>query len=259
MHHSRRDVLRAGAGAFGVAGLAGCIEQRVTRRETRVETTPTWRLTPAVGASLDQAAFDEYTGAMADRYGDAGVWGLDGDAGQGIETAYVARLVLSRETPAEPGGTESSLDPETVDPDAPLLFVDACVAAYHVEADRHRYWLWVGADAGDDRLVRDVQVSTLGVRAAPRDGVVVDTAQVSAGGGEATASLGAPPSGSFPLADGTAGVDSNSRRGADGYYAVDWSGSVDGQSINGVLEEERDGEHDLTWAVTAGYRFEETL
>jgi hypothetical protein len=260
MKLSRRDALRIGGGALATVGLAGCVEQRVTRRETRVETSTTWALNPAVDTSLGADEFEAYTDRMAELYDESGVWGRESERAENFETAYVQRLGITRQTPAEPGGSESSLDPEEVDPDAPLLFADACVAVYRVGTNRYRYWLWIAADGNDSRLVRDVGVAILGLRLRFREGAVTDTAPVSTVGNEATVSIGGAPSGRFALNETTGAIESTSERGANGFYAVDWSGDVDGvQSINGLCEEERDGEYDVFWGIAAGYNFEEQV
>jgi hypothetical protein len=260
MKLSRRDALRAGGGLLAAAGLAGCIEQRVTRRETRLTSSTNWALNPAVEQSLDAETFGTYTDDMADRHGDSGVWGLEAEQPDDLETAYVQRMVVSRETPGQPGGTESSLDPESVDPDAPLLIVDASVAVYAVGENRYRYWLWAAADGGDDRLVRDISLSTLSASISLRDGTLTDAATVSQSDGEGEVTLGSPPSGRFPLKETTSAIETNSERREGGFYDVEWSGSVDGvQSVNGVCEEERQGEHDFFWSVGGGYTLEERV
>ncbi|MEF8807964.1 hypothetical protein [Natronomonas sp.] len=260
MELSRRDALRAGSGLLAAAGLAGCIEQRVTRRETRLESSTNWALNPSVDRALDADAFSTYVDDMADRYGDNGVWGLEAEQPEDLETAYTQRLVVSRETPGQPGGTESSLDPDEVDPDAPLLIVDASVAAYAVGENRYRYWLWAAADGGDDRLVRDVTLSSLSASVSLRDGVLTDAASTSRSDGEVEVSLGSPPSGRFPLNGTTSGIDTNSERREGGFYDVEWAGSVDGvQSVNGVCEEERQGDHDFFWSVGGSYSLDERV
>ncbi|QLD84303.1 hypothetical protein HWV23_00800 [Natronomonas halophila] len=260
MKLSRRDALRAGGGLLAAAGLAGCIEQRVTRRETRLESSTNWALNPSVERSLDAEAFATYTDDMADRYGDSGVWGLEAEQPDDLETAYVQRMVVSRETPGQPGGTESSLDPDEVDPDAPLLIVDASVAVYAVGQNRYRYWLWAAADGGDDRLVRDVSLSTISTSISLRDGTLTDAATVSQSDDEGEVTLGSPPSGRFPLKETTSAIETNSERREGGFYDIEWSGSVDGvQSVNGVCEEERQGDHDFFWSVGGGYTLEERV
>jgi len=259
MKLSRRDALRAGGGLLA-AGLAGCIEQRVTRRETRVETSTTWALNPGVGAELDGAAFGDYVDSMSDRYGDSGVWGTESETPDTVDTAYVQRLALSRETPADPGGSESSLNPDDVDPDAPLLYVDASVSVYEIGENRYRYWLWVAADAADDRLVRDIDLAMLSANVELRDGTVADSAQFSRSDGEATVSLGGAPSATFPLNETTESLETNSDRSRNGAFSAEWGGSVDGvQSLNGVLEESRTGDHDFFWTVGATYQFDENV
>jgi hypothetical protein len=251
MKLTRRAALRAGGGLVATAGLAGCIERRVTRRETNVENGSNWVLNPDVGTAVDREAFQAYVDEMADRYGDSGVWGLDGEPADGFETAYLQRLVLSEESP---GGGETSLVPESVDTEDAGLVVDAAVAVYRVGEDRHRYWLWAAADGADERIVREVDVANLAAGVSFPGTVLADAAQVSAAAGEANASLGSPPRGRFPLREGTAAVDTDSELGEGGHYVVDWNGAVDGdQSVNGVCEEERDGEHDFVWRVGAGY------
>ena len=255
MKLTRREALRAGAGLAATAGLAGCIERRVTRRETHVENGSTWALTPDLGVAVDREAFGTYVEEMADRYGDSGVWGLDAEPADGFETAYLQRLVLSE---GDPGGGETSLVPETVDAEGAGLVVDASVAVYEVGEDRYRYWLWAAADGTDDRLVREVDVANLAAGVSFRESVLADAAQVTGTGGETNVSLGSPPGGRFPLREGTTAVETDSELGEGGHYVVDWSGGVDGaQSVNGVCEEERTGEHDLVWRVGAGYTYAE--
>lgn len=260
MKLSRRDALRAGGGILATAGVAGCIERRVTSRETRLETSANWALNPSVDRSLDAEAFGTYTDEMADKYGDSGVWGLEAEQPEDFETAYVQRLVVSRETPGQPGGTESSLEPDEVDPDAPLLITDACVAVYAVGPNRYRYWLWAAADGADDRLVRDVDIAVLSATVSLRRSALTDAAAISTSGGEASVSLGSPPSARFPLNETTSSVDTDSQRREEGYYNAEWNGTVDGvQSINGVCEEERDGDHDFFWTIGAGYTLEQQV
>lgn len=262
MRYSRRDALRAGAGLLATAGAAGCVERRVTRRETRVENGASWALNPSVGTSLDGEAFDEYVQEMSERYDDSGVFGADADTPDDLETAYVQRLVVRPESSGEAGGTESSLDPDAdlVGDAAPALIVDAAVAVYGMGDDRYRYWLWAAADGSDDDLARDVDVSSLEARVAFRNGTLADSAQVSGTGDEASVSLGSPPAGSFPLAESTTSVDTRSAREDGGHYAVNWRGDVGGaQSINGVCEEERSGDHDFFWRIAAGYAYAEQL
>lgn len=260
MELSRRDALRAGGAVVATAGVAGCIEERVTNRETRVRDGTTWALNPSVGADRGQEAFEEYVASMADRYGDSGVWGMDGEPADGFEGAYVQRLALPRQSAYDPTGNHSSLEPDEVDPDAPMLFADACVAVFDIGDDRHRYWLWVAADGDDSRLVEDVSVSVLGLRVDVREGLLADAAQLTGTSGEAQVTLGTPPSGTFPLQEETASLNSSSQMGEDGFYAVDWSGEVEGvQSINAVCEEERSGEHDFRWSIAAGYTYERTV
>lgn len=248
MRLSRRDALRAGGGLLAGAGAAGCVERRVTRRETRVRDSTTWVLTPDVGAALDREAFQTYVGEREDDYGDSGVWGLDGEPADGFETAYVGRLGIPQD-----GAGESSLDPGSLELDSPLLVADAAVAVYQVDG-AYRYWLWLAADGTADRLARDVEVSVLSTRLSFRNGSLADGAQVSGTGDEASASLGAPPQGSFPLAEATTDVEATVESGENGSYAVEWSGSVAGaQSINGVCVEQRSGQYDFRWSVAAGY------
>lgn len=260
MNLSRRDALRAGGGLLAAAGLAGCIEQRVTRRETRLESSTNWALNPSVDRALDADAFSTYVDDMADRYSDNGVWGLEAEQPEDFETAYTQRLVVSRETPGQPGGTDSSLDPEDVDPDAPLLIVDASVTAYAVGENRYRYWLWAAADGGDNRLVRDVTLSNLSASVSLRDGVLTDAATISRSDDVVEMTLGSPPSGRFPLNGTTSGIDASSERREGGFYDVEWSGSADGiQSVNGVCEEERQGDHDFFWSVGGAYSLDQRV
>lgn len=240
------------------AGLAGCVEQRVTRRTTVVDTSVSWPLTPNTGDELDEDGFDEYVEEMQDHYGDSGVWGREAEHGDAFEVAYVQRLAASRETPGDGGGSVSSLVPEEVQPDAPLLFVDACVAVYQVDDDRYRYWLWAAADSTDGRLIRDVDLASLSTGVRFRGGALADGAPASLVDDGVNVTLGGGPSATFPLSDGT--VDMTRSLGVDGSYAVEWDGTVDGvQSVNGVCEEQRDDAYDLFWFVSAGYQFTEDV
>jgi hypothetical protein len=259
MELSRRDALRAGGGLLAGISTAGCIQERVTNERTRVESGGVWAISPeTAGASLDREAFESYVGRMESKYGDSGVWGLDAEAADAFEVAYVQRLAITRETPGDPGGTETSLDPEDVDPEAPLLVTNACVAAYRPGDGRRRYWLWTATDATEGRLVRDVRVSELGVTLRLREGVLTDAAEPSVDGEAASVGLGSPPSGTFPLRDGSLG--STRITGENGIYGVTWDGELDGvQSINGVCEEEATGEYSFFWETSLGYSYEETV
>ena len=258
MNLSRRAALRAGAGVVAGSTLAGCVEQRVTRRTSVIDSSVVWPLSPETGDSLTAPAFDEYADQMRDRYGDNGVWGQESERADEFETAYVSRLAATRETPGDPGGTASSLVPDDVDPDAPLLFADACVAVYRVDENRYRYWLWAAADSTDGRLIQDVDLASLSTGVRFRDGALADAAQASTAGDGVTVTLGGGPSATFPLHGGT--VETTSNLGAAGDYTVEWGGTVDGvQSVNAVCEEERDGAYDLFWSVAAGYSFEEDV
>lgn len=257
MELTRREALRAGGGLVAAAGLAGCIERSVTRRETRVENGSTWALDSDLGVAVDREAFREYADEMADRYGDSGVWGLDAEPADGFETAYLQRLVLSE---GSPSGGETSLVPESVDTEGAALVVDAAVAVYGVGDDRYRYWLWAAADGDDERIVRDVAVSGLAAGVSLREGVLADAAEVTGAAGEVDVSLVSPPGGRFPLRESTDAVETDSETGEGGHYLVDWSGTVDGaQSVNGVCEEERDGDHDFVWRIGGGYAYAESV
>lgn len=259
MERSRRDVLRAGGAAVAAVAAAGCIEERVTRRETRARDTNTWSLSPdEAGAALGADAFGEYTDRMADRYGDGGVWGLGTERPEGFEEAYVQRYAIVRETPGSPTRSEFSLVPDEVDPEAPVLIADAAVARYAVGEGRYRYWLWAAADPTDDRLVRDVDLTTLSTGLRLRRGNLVDAASPSVAEGEASVGLSSPPSGRFPVAGGSLGT--TTRRGAEGIYAPEWTGELAArQSVAGVCETEREGAYDLAWTLSLGYGFEGTV
>ena len=259
MELSRRDALRAGGGLIGGLSLAGCVEERVTNRQTRVESSGIWSLSPEVAdASLSRTAFADYADRMESRYGDSGVWGLESERAEGFETAYVQRFAITRQTPGDPGGSEASLDPDEVDPDAPLLVSNACVAVYELPDGRRRYWLWAATDAAEGRLVRDVAVSELSIGLRFRRGTLIDAADPSVVDGEASVGLGTPPSGTFPLRNGSLG--STRVTGESGTYAVEWSGEFDGiQSVNGVCEEEPAGDYRIFWDTALGYSFEQTV
>lgn len=257
MDLSRRDALRAAGGLLAAAGVAGCVEKRVTQRTTHAESSTHWALTPDVGTALSETAFSSYVDRMADRYGESGVWGIDGAGSERFETAYVQRFAMSRRTPGDPGGTEASLVPDDVTPEAPLLITDACVAIYDAGNDRHRYWLWAAADAARGELVRRVRLDTLSTGVRTRSGSLTDAAEPSTEEGSATVSLPEGPSVQFPLRDGS--LDSRRDRGTGGSYRVGWRGDLHGlQSVNGVCEVERSDSHDFLWELSSGYRFDRT-
>lgn len=258
MELSRRDALRAGGLLTGLS-LAGCVEERVTNRGTRVDSSGVWPLSPETAdAALSRDAFEEYTERMRSRYDDSGVWGIEAERAERFETAYVQRFAITRETPGDPGGTETSLDPDDVDPDAPLLVSNACVAVYGLEDGRRRYWLWAAADATEGRLVRDVDLSDLSVGLRLRQGTLTDAAEPSIEGDAASVDLGTAPSATFPFRGG--GLGSTRITGEDGRYAVEWRGELDGiQSVNGVCEEAAAGEYRILWETSLGYSFEQTV
>ena len=259
MKLSRRDALRAGSGILAGLSVAGCVEERVTNERTRVDSNGVWAIAPeTVDAALDRQAFENYTEQMGSKYGDSGVWGLDAEASEAFESAYVQRTAITRETPGDPGGTETSLNPEDVDPEAPLLVANACVAVYDSGEGRRRYWLWAAVDATEGRLVRDVRASELDATIRLRDGTLTDAAEPSVDDETVSVSLGSPPSGRFPLPAGTMG--STRITGENGVYGVEWDGELDGvQSVNGVCEEETDGDYRFFWEISLGYSYEETV
>lgn len=259
MKLSRRDALRAGSGIFAGLGVAGCIEERVTNERTRVGSNGIWAISPETAdAALDREAFENYAERMNSKYGDSGVWGLDAEPPDAFEVAYVQRTAVTRETPGDPGGTETSLVPEDVDPEAPLLVANACVAVYGSGDGRRRYWLWAATDATEGRLVQDVLASELAATIRLREGVLTDAAEPSIDDGTVSVSLGSPPSGSFPLRAGT--VRSTRITGESGVYGIEWDGKLDGvQSVNGVCEEETAGDYRFFWEISLGYSYEETV
>ena len=261
MERSRRDVLRAGAACLATASVAGCIEERVTRRETRVTDSSSWTLSPATGESLDEQAFENYVERMADRYDDSGVWGRTSEKPDDFEIAYAQRYAITRETPGSPTKSEFSLIPEAVDPEAPVLIADACLAGYEVGDNRYRYWLWVAADPTDGRLVQDVSLTALSTGIRLNRGSIAGVATPAVSGGEASVELDSPPSGpsgTLPARGGS--FDTTSVRGAEGTYITEWNGQLEEpQSTNGLCEVDRDGEYDLIWTMSLGYSFEETV
>lgn len=259
MKFSRRDALRAGGGLFAGLSLAGCIEERVTNQRTVVESSGTWALSSdSTDVALDLVEFENYVERMESLYDDSGVWGLEADGADSFETAYVQRFAITRQTPGDPGGTETSLDPEDVDPDAPLLVSNACVAIYDLGGGRRRYWLWCAADSTEGRLVRDVEVSDISAGISVREGALTDAADPAVAGDEASVNLGTPPSGSFPLRDGS--LRSTRITGDRGTYRVEWSGELDGvQSVNGICETESPEPYRFFWNTSLGYSYEETV
>jgi hypothetical protein len=258
MERSRRDVLRASGALLSTAGVAGCIEERVTRRETRVTDTSSWTLSPATDdTALDAQKFENHVERMADRYGDSGIWGLGTERPGSLESAHVQRYAITRSTPGDPTNSEFSLVPESVEPEAPVLIGDACLARYAVGEDRFRYWLWVAADPTDDRLVRDVRLRTLSTGIRLRNGSLTDAASPTVAGGEATIGIGTPPSGSYPVRGGS--FDTTTVRGASGTYVTEWTGELDEvQSTAGVCEVDRSGPHEHVWTMSLGYSVAET-
>lgn len=258
MKLSRRDALRT-AGGLALAGLAGCVEERVTERETRITDRAISTLSPQTeDAALSSDEFDDYVDDMVDRYGDGGVWGSDADSGQGFERAYVQRHAITHDTARNPTERELVLGTDEFDPDAPILIADACLAMYDLGDGLYRYWLWTAADSADSRLVGNANVDTLSVGLRSRNGILADAVEPVVEDGRATVDLGAPPSGQFPIPEGS--LNTTSVLGEEGVYAVMWNGDREGvQSINAVCEEERADEYDLFWSTSLGYRTEETV
>ncbi|WP_181692424.1 hypothetical protein [Natronomonas sp. LN261] len=259
MERSRRDVLRAGGSVLATAGVAGCIEERVTRRETRATDSATWTLSPAdEGVALDAEGFGNYVERMRDTYGDSGVWGTDTERPETFGIAYAGRYAITRETPGNPTEGEFSLTPEAVDPEAPMLIADTCIVRYDLGDDRYRYWLWVAADPTDGRLVREVRLTTLSTGLRFGTGTVVGAATPTVGDGEGSVGFETPPSGTFPVSGGS--IDTTAIQEAGGLYAVEWRGKLDAtQSVNGVCTVERSGAYDVSWTMSLGYGFEEDV
>lgn len=260
MQLSRRDALRAGGGLLAGGTLAGCVERRVTRRETNVESSTTWVLNPGTGNRLDADAFGAYVDEMGSVYGDSGVWGLGEPADAEFEAAYAQRLPIVREASGQPGGAQPTLVPDEVDRAANFPVVDAALSMYRVDASRYRYWLWAVADLRNETFARDADASVLTAGVSVRGGDVEATAAVASDGGEATVDLESGTVGRFPLRETTDGVGTVEERGAEGHYVVEWTGGVGGiQSINGVCEVAREGNHDLRWTVGGGYVVDEQV
>ncbi|WP_254841261.1 hypothetical protein [Natronomonas marina] len=270
MKLSRRGALRAAGGLLAGGGLAGCVERRVTRRETNVESSTTWDLDPGAGEELDASAFEAYVEEMANVYGDSGVWGLVDPEAADFEAAYAQRLPIVRESSGQPGGDQPTLSPDEIDREDGHPILDAAVSMYGLGDSTYRYWLWAAVDVRNDTFPTDADATVLSTGVSVRDGTVTRAAAV-ARDGDATptgnwdggiATVDVPVDGGdtetvgrFPLYETTDSVGTAARTEADGHYVVEWSGGVDGvQSANGVCEVERSGEYDLGWSVGGGYR-----
>lgn len=255
MDLSRRDALRAGGGLLVGGALAGCVERRVTRRETNVESSTTWSLRPSTGDDLDAEAFDAYVDEMETVYGDSGVWGLEGPEDATFETAYATRLPVVRESSGQPGGAEPTLTPDDIDRASGFPVVDAAVSLYDVGNGRRRYRLWAAIDVRDETYGPDVNASVLSSGVSLRSGTVVATGAVARNEGVATVDFDGETVTRFPLKETTDGIGTGDRTEDGGYYVVEWTGGVDGvQSVNGVCEVATDGEYDVHWNVGGGYQ-----
>ena len=256
MKLSRRDALRAAGGLLAGGAVAGCVERRVTRRETNVESSTTWALTPATGGALDAAAFDAYIDEMETEYGDSGVRGQGGPPDGTFETAHVQRLPVVRESSGQPGGAEPTLRPDDIDRNATAFpVVDAAVSRYALDDGGVRYWLWAAVDVREETYAGDAPATVLSAGVSLRSGSVAETGDVSPAEETATVDLTGETVRRFPLAAATTDVGTGDRTGEGGYYVVEWTGEVDGvQSVNGVCELEAGGSHDLAWSVGGGYK-----
>jgi hypothetical protein len=255
MNLSRRDALRAGGGLIA-GGLAGCVERRVTRRETNVESSTTWALSPTTGNELDGDPFAAYVDDMETEFGDSGVWGESDPLDGSFETAYAQRLPIVREASGQPGGDEPTLEPGEVDRGASSFpVVDAAVALYDDGDDTVRHWLWAAIDVRAETFAGDAPATILSAGVSLRNGATTETAAVSTANGSATVEFPDESVGRFPLRGVENAVGTGDRTGEDGYYVVEWTGEADGvQSINGVCEVDRDGDYDVAWSVGGGYR-----
>jgi len=255
MEFSRRAALRAGAGLVAGGALAGCVERRVTRRETNVESSTTWALTPGTGHELDADAFASYVDDVEVEYGDSGVWGLEDASEATFETAYVQRLPILREASGQPGGAEPTLEPDEVDRADAFPVVDAAVARYDLDGRGVRYRLWAAVDVRNETFAGNAPATVLSTGLSFRSGSVDETAAVARADGAATVDLPSGTVGRFPLTETTDSVGTADSLGENGYYAVEWTGSVGGvQSINGVCDATHAGDYALGWSVGAGYR-----
>jgi len=255
MELSRRDVLRAGAGLVAGGAVAGCVERRVTKVETDVAASTTWALSPSTGDELDATGFESYVDEMDTEYGDSGVWGGNAAASDGFVTAYVQRLPVVRESSGQPGGAEPTLRPNDIDRNATgFPVVDAAVALYDADGT-DRYWLWAAVDVRQETFAGDAPATDLSAGVSLRNGTVTQTGDVSADGGTARVTLDGGTERRFPLDESTSDVGTDERTGEAGYYVVEWTGSADGvQSINGVVEADREGDYDVGWSVGTAYR-----
>jgi hypothetical protein len=269
MKLSRRDALRAGGGLLAGAGLAGCVERRVTRVETNVESSATWGLDPGTGDALDADGFAAYVDEMEGLYGDSGVWGFGDPEDATFETAYVQRLPVIRESSGQSGGARPTLSPDDVDRAGGFPLVDAAVSTYDLGGGRYRYWLWAAIDVRNRTFARNADATALSAGVSVEGGTVDATAAVARGGddvtptasekrGVAIVNLDGETVGRFPLRETTDTVGTGDRTEGEGYYVVEWTGGVDTvQSVAGFCEVERQGEYDLRWSVGGGYLTEE--
>lgn len=254
MDCSRRDALRAGGGLLAGGTLAGCVERRVTRRQTNVDTSTTWALNPGTGDELGAEAFAGYVDEMETVHGDSGVWGLGDPEDATFETAYATRLPVVRESSGQPGGAQPTLSPDDIDRASNFPVIDAAVSMYRLGDDRFRYWLWAAIDVRDETYGPDVDANVLSAGVSIRDGTVEATAAVSRTNGETAVDLEGETVARFPLKETTDSIGTDEQTEEGGHYVVEWTGGVEGiQSINGVCEVARAGDHDLHWNVGGGY------
>lgn len=260
MDLSRRDALRAGAGLVAGGALAGCVERRVTRRETNVDSSTTWTLTPGTGAALDADEFDAYVDEMESVYGESGVWGLGDAENAEFETAYAQRLPVVRESSGQPGGAQPSLSPDDIDRASNFPVVDAAVSMYRLDDGVARYWLWAAIDVRNETFARDAAARVLSTGVSVRDSTVTTTASLIRDDDAAIVDHDGQTVRRFPLGETTNSIGTDDRTELDGYYVAEWRGSVDGiQSLNGFCEVDRTGDYDVSWTVGGGYRVVERV
>lgn len=248
---TRRQYLRRAAGtvtAAGLAATAGCLGDVRDEIDPAPSTSADLDATPA--SALSASEWAEYVNDRREQYGDRGVWGTARDEpDHGLEFVGAWAETASLDV-GESGGLRA--------------VADAAAALYRTdrsgEAERTHYrcWLWIGGllfgprDGGLLAPTPELRRLVVGV-ALDGDGEMGPYAPATERTDGPVAVESPAPDGdglraTFPLSEGTVGVDPEGTGFDEDAYAAEWVGRRRGfQSVNAVCE--------LSWPADASPSF----
>ncbi|WP_363463897.1 hypothetical protein [Halogeometricum borinquense] len=269
---TRRAVLKTiGGGAVATGGFAGVAAAADDDVMTKLGGGIHATLSPGDGdPDMDEDEFREYVEKMAERYGDAGVFGTGDPTYDGFITATADNIDTSTERGAYEGDYE----------------VDSVAATYRVEGDsandsgesnsesdqtRYRHFMWTAVDNGDLTYTAGLgsfniiteplrtEYLQIGVETAGKVANPMITDTISADNSSTVAVEFGSGDASFKLPSGRVTTNPSgeilSDQRPDSEYSLEWEGLADGvRSIATTVETVHD-EDEPSIEFTTEYNF----